>query len=232
MTLDPQPGFGRVFKPDPDDHRFLLSPFAEDAEKVVQKHHYTDLVIDQGQTSMCVGAASRGWLTCGPVRNINGPDFHDLYRFSQLEDDWPGQEPDYYGTSVRAAFKVLKKQGFVSEYRWAFDAETAINHILTVGPLVAGTEWFRDMNRVDKQGFVRVGGASAGGHAWLIIGASRLKACPDGTKGAVRAVNSWGRRWGQAGRFWLSFKDFDALIKADGEACTAFETKPTEPVVA
>ena len=41
----------------------------------------------------------------------------------------------------------------------------------------------------------------------------------------MRAVNSWGEGWGQRGRFWLTFGDLDKLIKADGEACVAIETK-------
>jgi C1A family cysteine protease len=38
-------------------------------------------------------------------------------------------------------------------------------------------------------------------------------------------VNSWGPGWGQNGRAWITFKDLDRLIKAEGEAAVAMEMK-------
>lgn len=36
--------------------------------------------------------------------------------------------------------------------------------------------------------------------------------------------------WGENGLFWISFKDMEKLIKANGEACTAFEQlAPAQP---
>ena len=221
---EPQAKFGRLRAPDINDRRFMISPPAT-AVNVVSKYHYTDLVIDQGETSACVGAASRGWLSAGPVRNMSGPSWWDIYTAGQAVDEWPGAEPAYYGTSVRAAFKVLKAQGFVKSYNWAFDLDTAINHILTVSPMCLGTIWTTDMMRPDKEGFIHVGGRAVGGHAYLAIGANRSAKCPDGSLGAVRIVNSWGKGWGQNGRAWISFKDLDTLIKDDGEACAAVEAK-------
>jgi C1A family cysteine protease len=93
---------------------------------------------------------------------------------------------------------------------------------LTKGPVVVGTNWYDRMFKPEK-GFIRVGGQVAGGHAWLLLGADRSKKCPDGTMGACRMINSWGRGWGESGRAWISFNDLDKLIKADGEAATAKE---------
>lgn len=221
--------FGRLHKPDEGDKKFLVAPVKKVAENIVSKYHYTDLVLDQGYTSKCVGAAGRGWLTAGPVRNMSGMDFHQLYVEAQQVDEWPGAEPDYFGTSVRALFKVLKKQGVVSEYNWAFSLEPAVNHVLTVGPMVLGTTWFQDQMEPDKDGFIHAGGKEAGGHAYLMIGAHREKKCPDGSRGAARIVNSWGRSWGENGRAWISFNDLSALIADQGEAATATEVKAAVP---
>lgn len=236
---EPSPRLGRLHSVDINDQRYLLwsiNPQAASAAADIEhRYHFTDLVIDQGDTSACVGAASRGWLSAGPVRNMTGPSWLELYHSSQLLDEWPGVEPAYYGTSVRAAFKVLKAQGFVKSYGWAFDADTAINHVLLHSPLILGTSWFDGMMSTDKQGFIHADGRDVGGHAYLMVGASRTKKCPDGSVGAARILNSWSAKWGQSGRAWLSFKDLDALIRDHGEAATAFEQKvlgvTTGPVI-
>jgi hypothetical protein len=220
-----QSRFGRLHVPDPGDRRFMVAPDPKEAENVVSKYHYTDLVLDQGMTSHCVGAAGRGWLSAGPVRNLSGPDMHQLYAAAQLVDEWPGEEPAYFGTSVRALFKVLKAQGYVSEYRWAFSLEPVINHVLTKGPMVLGTVWLSGQMETDNLGFIHADGNEVGGHAYLIKGANREKKCPDGSRGAFRGVQSWGRQWGQNGLFWLSFKDAAALIANYGEAATATEVR-------
>lgn len=227
---EPQERLGRLYAPNPEDRRYLLRSLTPGAEaaaaNVVSRYHYVDTILDQGNTSSCVGASCRGWLNAGPVRNISGPSFLDIYKAGQKIDEWPGEEPAYYGTSVRAGFKVLKSLGYVSTYGWAFDLETALNHILTVGPMVFGTTYTTEMMRADKDGFIHYDGQEVGGHAYLIVGANRETKCPDGSKGAIRMVNSWGRDWAQNGRAWISFKDAEALIKDYGEACTAFESKP------
>jgi hypothetical protein len=108
-------------------------------------------------------------------------------------DEWPGEDPDS-GTSVRALFKVLKRIGYVREYRWAYDVETLVQQVLAVGPVVMGTSWFYDMMDPDRWGYIQPTGSSMGGHAWLIIGASRTRVNPDKTIGAVRMINSGVRR--------------------------------------
>lgn len=207
----------------------MVAPDPKEAANVVSKYHYTDLVLDQGMTSHCVGAAGRGWLSAGPVRNLSGPDMHQLYAAAQLVDEWPGEEPAYFGTSVRALFKVLKAQGYVSEYRWAFSLEPVINHVLTKGPMTLGTLWVAGMMETDNLGFIHLDGNEVGGHAYLMIGANREKKCPDGSRGAARIVNSWSESWGEKGRAWISFKDLSSLIQNYGEACTAVEVKGTAP---
>lgn len=217
-------GLGRRHALDPLDHKFLLARPAQEASQITYRTWFTDQVFDQGNTSQCVAYSSIGWLMASPVRNTtNIPTFGELYTDCQKNDEWPGEE--YDGTSVRAAFRVLKRRGYVSEYRWAFNAATVVDHLLVNGPIVAGTVWLNNMFDPDKNGFLNVSGQQVGGHAYLLIGANKDKLCPDGSRGAIRIVNSWNREWGQSGRAWIAMADFDKLMADDGEAATATEVK-------
>ena len=218
MTHTPEHGLGRLHAPDDRDMQFMLE--RPRAAGIDSRYWITrGQAYDQGNTSQCVAYSWVRWLTTNPVTNKPLP-FGPLYTECQRNDEWPGEEPTYEGTSVRAGAKVLQAKGLISSYRWAFSAETVITHVLAVGPMVVGTTWTRDMFYPDADGFVRPTGRSVGGHAWTIIGASR-------SKGAVRAINSWGPSWNpeHKGRFWVSFEDLDKLLADRGEACAAFELR-------
>ncbi len=206
-------GLGRRFALDPRDAQYRLEP--KKAVGIDTRTWAAPPILDQLDTSECVGHAARSWLTAGPFVNKNGPDQHEIYREARKVDEWPGES--YDGTSVRGAFKVLKARGFVSEYRWATTVDDILNHILTTGPVVMGTDWFMEMMTTDRNGFIQPSGSSVGGHAWLIIGANRSK--------GFRMVNSWGRGWGESGRAWLKIDHLVPLLAQDGEAAVAVEVK-------
>ena len=217
-------GLGRRHAPDERDRNYLLprrAPLGPSSK------HWLSLgpVLDQGGTSQCVAYSGTKYLTTHPI--VNKPPLApaDLYRECQRVDEWPGEEPDYEGTSVRALFKVLKRIGLVTEYRWAFDAPTVISHVLTRGPVVLGTDWHLDMFTPDRWGYIWPIGESVCGHAYLMIGASQARKNPDGTVGAARILNSWGPNWAERGRAWLAFHALEYLIANQGEACCATEIK-------
>jgi len=212
-----QIGIGRKFSPDPQDKKYTLP----DAPNQIDRQFWsTPPAYDQGGSAHCVAYAGARYLASGPILN-EPPPFETLYRECQELDEWPGN--DYEGTSVRALFKVFKKRGLIDEYRWAFDATTVINHVLTSGPVVMGTVWNADMANPTLSGYITLGDVNeiSAGHAWCITGADRKKLNPDGTTGALRAFNSMGDQWGDRGMFWVTFGDLDKLIKASGEACVA-----------
>lgn len=217
----PPKGLGRLYAPDDRDRLFLLQPKPE-AAQVTRRTWFTRGVLDQGAKPHCVAFSGVKWLTTHPVKN-KACDTTELYQECQRADEWPGE--DYDGTSVRALFKVLKGRGVVSEYRWAFAAGPAIEHILTTGPLVLGTVWTSMMSQPDKHDYIYPGGVEQGGHAYLAIGADREKKNPDGTTGAVRILNSWGRDWAGDGRAFLSFDHLDYLIRHRGEAAMGTEVQ-------
>ena len=178
--------------------------------------------LDQGGTPMCVGYSGYQWLRAGPVENTEmsfSPK--DLYRWAQQNDEWPGE--NYEGSSALGLMKALKQRGFVTEYRWAFDANTVMNWLLTSGPLLFGTAWYRDMFTPGKDNFVVVGGEDTGGHEYLLLGADLDKRCPDHSIGAVLMINSWGSGWGNKGRAWISKRDVAKLLANNGDCVTATE---------
>lgn len=226
MTISPLAGMGRLVEKDKRNLDYLI-PKLEVPSEVRRRHWWNAGVLDQGKTSQCVGYAGWGWLAGGPT--TNNPDFtpKDLYKWAREKDQWEGE--NYEGTSTLGLMRALKDKGFVSEYRWATDAETLVAWILAKGPVLVGTSWYHDMFMPDiHTGFLHVSGKDEGGHEWRITGADRDKKCPDGSLGAVRMINSWGLGWGDLGRAWISFKDLDKLIKHDGEAVTSDELRVAE----
>jgi hypothetical protein len=206
---------GRLVSKDGRDKRFLLQ--RKSAVGIESRHWYMPSALDQGNTSSCVGHAWAHWLMAGPTTNKLPFTAFEIYHRAQKVDEWPGES--YDGTSVRGGAKVLQTEGRVSSYSWAFDAETVVNHVLTTGPMVLGTSWYRSMfTPHDKTGVMEISGPNDGGHAYLIAGVSRKT-------GLARILNSWGLGWAQKGRAWLRLSDLERLILEDGEACVAVEVK-------
>lgn len=214
-------GLGRLVSKDDRDKKYLLPRRAEAATRT-QRYWATQPALDQGATSQCVGFSGYQWLTAFPLRNRPTFTPAELYKAAQQQDEWPGD--DYEGSSVRGLFKVFKDKGYVTEYRWADSVDAVVDHLLTTGPVVMGTNWTNGMFMADDQGYIDdIGGAATGGHAYLLIGANRKRKKADGKVGAVRLLSSWGDKWADRGRAWMSFDALAELIAQDGEACTATE---------
>ena len=210
--------------PDLRDHLFLAAP-KRPPVGLRKKSWTTAEALDQGQTSECVAYSSVGYLLASPVRNT-GVDPEWLYAEAKKVDEWPGE--DYDGTSVRAAFSVLKREGYITAYNWAFDVNTIAKWILTTGPVVVGTIWPDAMFETDAKGYVSLGDGKGtsqhtAGHAYLLKGVNLDAKCPDGSVGAFRILNSWGKSWGQNGCASISFKDMSILLREGGEGCMAVE---------
>lgn len=222
-AADTERQFGRLPSVDFRDRKFLMSGLEEKEITRTSRFWIAAKPLDQGRTSLCVAYAGEQLLLSSPVKNKFYKTPAELYNECQKVDEWEGE--DYNGTSVRALFKVLKEQGYISEYRWAFSLAPVVNHLINVGPVVFGTTWTSGMFKPDDEGFIHVTGNSVGGHAYLLVGLNLEKKCPDGSTGAVRILNSWGSDWAQKGRAWLSLVDAAKLISDFGECGTADELK-------
>ena len=217
-------GLGRLLQ---TDHRNLDFPMPKkDVPTNIRRRMWNaGEVLDQGAEPACVGYAGYGWLQAGPVVNRKmtfSP--MDLYHAAQANDEWPGSA--YDGSSTLGLMKALRKLGYVDTYVWAHDAETLMRWVLTTGPVLVGTNFYGGMANPNAQDdFMTLDGELLGGHEYWIVGADLDKKCHDGSRGAFRMVNSWGRGFSDNGRAWLSQATLDRLLKEDGEAVTAIEIK-------
>lgn len=211
-------GLGRRHAPDPRDAQFLLA--APPVAPTVTYRYWYDRWWNgnQGAQPFCVGYAWAHFIEDSPVPHpAKGPyiDPVEIYHDAQQVDEWPGT--NYDGTSVRAGAKVLRSQGLIEEYRWAFDADTVAANVLTRGPVVMGTNWYDAMFTPDAAGRLHLDGALVGGHAYVLNGYNTRTRL-------FRVKNSWGIEWGVGGHAHLHHDDLQRLLVEDGEACMATET--------
>jgi len=219
--------FGRVYLEDPKDENYLIRDVIpqEGLPDIRQKFWWAEgWSGDQGRTPRCVVYSWSHWLEDGPVIQDVIPgrpkpmfDMTEFYRLCQLWDQIPGE--NYEGTTIRAGAKILQKLGVIGEYRWAKTLDDVIAAVTHIGPMVVGTHWTRNMtNPTSHRYIMRPTGADQGGHAYLINGINR-------DKELFRIKNSWGRGWADNGHAYISFTNFEKLLKNNGEACVAFENK-------
>lgn len=205
--------FGRLYSPDDRDRRFPMRAMLPRTVEVVSRFYAIGPVLDQGDTSQCVGYSAKQFLQSEPVQTLDGPTATELYKAAQAEDEWPGD--NYEGSSVRGAAKALTGMGRLKSYVWAANATDVRDFLITSGTVMMGTDW-RSAMTTPVDGQLKVSGAVEGGHAYLLVGY-------DATTNRFRMVNSWGADWGEHGQAWIRFKDLDRLIAARGEACAALE---------
>lgn len=220
--------FGRLYAPDARDFEHLMAAAPLLSQLRFWRHWKVGPVTDQGSKPHCVGHAWAQFLHSAPImtrqRALPSPDH--IYFEAQKNDEWPGE--NYAGTSVRGGARVLLASGVIREYVWADNISKLKWHLLTRGPVVAGTEWWGGMSSprwVDnkkKRGprddaYLEPTGHYQGGHAYLIVGYSLVR-------NAYRIMNSWGTGWGEGGRAWIDADVLNHLIFAqNGEACSALE---------
>lgn len=182
---------------------------------------------DQGDTSQCVIYSWLHTIHDGPVthkgvpRPIENPTA--LYREAQQRDGTPITEVDS-GLTCDSGAAILKKHGYIGEYRWAEKLIEVINYLLTAGPMVIGAPWYEAMFTPNAKGYVTLDGGVAGGHQWVM----------DGINAAMRRIrckNSWSRAWGLNGFFYITFDQVEQLLDNGAEICV-YRELPTPKVAA
>jgi len=229
------PAFGRREDLDLRDRAYLMTRVLASPERLKLPARKTWRIdrnaLNQGSTGTCVGHAWRNFLRCDPLRTERtGPSPYDIYRAAVRLDAWPDNDdeatlPDGdsgldFGTSVRAGAKAMESLRRLASYLWAFDLQTALQWLLTRGPVVVGMPWYSSFMQPDIEGVVKIepGAYVLGGHAFLIRGA-------DGRRALARCVNSWGDEYAKSGEFFIPFGDLERLIHENGECCAAVEQK-------
>lgn len=175
---------------------------------------------DQGSTSSCVGQTFQGVLSTSPVTGQVPLATRKLYpamkiyENAQRHDQWPGEEPSYYGTSALGALKYLQGEGVVKTYRWCFSVDDVLDTLSQYGPVAIGVWWYSGMMKTDSKGFINPTGYQVGGHEVELHGINVDKEYVVGT-------NSWGIDWGyNNGRFNITWANLDRLLREDGDAVT------------
>lgn len=215
----PLVGKGLLFHDDPRDEQHLMFGGETPNLKDIIRHSWKiGTILDQGSQSSCVGHAWTQFLQTDPFKTDKGGHeyAYELYREAQKHDPWPGEEPDNYGTTVRAGADVLLSRGLIRSCVWARNVDQMAAHVATRGSIVMGTKWFQGMGQPDPNGFARPQGTYEGGHAWLVYGV-------DVEWESFMCCNSWGTGWGKNGRFFVRFKDMEFLLNNNGQACSALE---------
>ncbi|MCA1571349.1 MAG: hypothetical protein LC798_13715 [Chloroflexi bacterium] len=191
------------------------------------KYWYAGWRGDQGSTSQCVAYGSLTLYHASPFtypapRPRLDPAW--LYGEAQKVDPWPGEEPEYDGTSSDAAFGVMKREGLIESYWWATSFDEAVACLIARSPVCFGTPWRQGMDEPDAQGRIRAIGPDRGGHLYCAIGGNLDMKLPWATRpGAARILNSWGDGWADGGRAWVSLEDLESLFDDGGEAVLVVE---------
>lgn len=213
---------GRHLWHDPRNRNFPVQAFLRPEIRSRPQPWWRRGVYNQGSEGSCTAQAVAGVHSTSPFR-MEAPqreampsydefqERSELYREAQKHDPWPGE--NYSGSSTDAPFKVLRLRGHIKEWRWCFGLQDVLNTLDDWGPVAIGTNWYHDMFRPDRYGMVGLTGGLAGGHAYELL-------WNDVRDQLVRAINSWGRGWGQEGRFWLTYNQLGRLLGENGEAVT------------
>lgn len=197
----------------------------------VQLDQTWDNTPDDKEAAGCTGfstteeAAARPAPVFGdPLRNPPGKlrveQIHliarGVYHRARELDPWAGE--DYAGSSVLAAVKAGQELGWWKEYRWVLGpgpeaaAQDVILTIGHLGPVLLGTWWYEGMFQADPDGYLRLSGRKAGGHAYLLTGYSKRRR-------AVWTPNTWGG----LGQGWIREDDLPTLLGDDGEGVVCLQ---------
>jgi len=186
------------------------------------------VVTDQGSEGACVGFAWMNEMLAKPVAPEVQPTVqlanslaYSYYREAKLIDEWPGE--DYSGTSVLAGAKIMKKNGYIKEYRWCFGIDDVRDTVISEGPVVIGIPWYSAMYETGPGGLVRLGGKNVGGHAILITGYHPNMLINGRREEVFRWRNSWGDSYGVNGSGYIKYKDLERLLRQSGEACVPMQ---------
>jgi hypothetical protein len=243
MVLPQHPRLGRNVHHDDRSRAFRVQP--RQAGKVRPVRHASTLPrLDQANIGRCTGCAglaaiyshpfvdlapARGWSY---VANLDGAT--SLYSDATAIDPFAGTyPPEDTGSDGLSIAKVLKREGVISGYLWAFTIEEALAQ-LSETPLITGLPWYKSMFETSDDGHaghVRIDFRSglAGGHEiavdelitpqGLTLDTSDIRARLGDIW--VGGPNSWGRSWGDDGRWYMRASEWAALLSRRGDV-TAF----------
>lgn len=129
---------------------------------------------DQGNTPRCTGFGLATILATSNKYTRSKVTGDEWYFKNVAWDKAHGNDfGDNSGATVTATMEVAKDAGVISRYEWMYTMKSMQQSIL-IAPLVAGTNWYREMWNRDSEGIVQMKaddrGTSAGGHLFILRG--------------------------------------------------------------
>lgn len=186
---------------------------------------------DQGQVGSCTGNAMEGVLATAPFAVPGqGPVWDELgalhlYTEATALDPYPGQYPAQdTGSDGTSVAQAAKNDGLISGYRTAVGLEAALDALLD-GPVITGVKWYTSGFNPDPDGRVRFTGTVAGGHEFEVFSV-------DVEQRRVWCWQSWGRSWGVNGTFYMTWDDWDAQLKDQGDVTVPIPVTQPAPTPA
>jgi hypothetical protein len=208
------------------EHSMVLPPYRDD--------------YDQGREGACVGF-SCSWLMSivNKLQTGKSKEYDPIWLWNRAKetDEWEWTKPgDNNGTSVRAAFEILRTEGHVrirpggkrsapdikegiQVYRWAHNVNDVRVSIANDIPVVLGINWYQSFYepverptgpRRHEENWIALPkqdwGKVVGGHAICIYGASDKRE-------AFHLVNSWGEDYPL---IWMPYESLDRLMTKEG----------------
>ncbi len=227
-----RPELGRVAVHDSRSKAYAL-PEPERGAIESAKHNRFIPVLNQGNVGACTCFAGLGALGSGEFYNDTlmaamakaNYKFNDgsgiaLYKEVTKIDDIPGTyPPNDTGSNGNAVGKLFKSLGLISGWKHALSLDAAL---LELGkrPVITGVNWYGGFDQVDAKGFSNISGRVEGGHEFVVDEINVMEEW-------VGCTNSWSERYGQKGRFKMTFKTWERLLKERGDV-TSF-VPLTEP---
>lgn len=181
-------------------------------------------ILDQGNLGSCTGNAAAGVLGTDPLYATLAADLQvglkldedeavRLYSAASKLDAYAGEyPPEDTGSDGLSVAKAAKNAGLIAGYVHALSLDAVIT-ALQAGPVITGVNWYDSFDSPDASGHVVISADTAvrGGHEFELVGV-------DVADRTLRAANSWGDGWGDAGYFTLDYADYDRLLHEDGDA--------------
>jgi len=208
-------GLGRIPSPQDDrDYQLATLMAALPAPAPPRKTWHSDRVLDQQETSHCVGFAYAAWGIAQPVESpFTDRDAHAVYRRAKIIGGDPGGE---YGSNLRDGAKAMVYRKCVQSYWFSKSVDEAAEFVANHGTVVLGIDWHAGMMKPNAAGLIVPTGEVVGGHAILWRGVA-------GRFALLR--NSWGTDWGVGGDCKILLRDLETIFAHFGEAC-AMVQKP------
>jgi hypothetical protein len=200
------------------DSRSKLFPFPTEGLSIQNVTHARHIpILDQGQVGSCTGNAGIGDLGSDPLFSTLGSGKYtldengalSLYSDAESIDGDGPYPPNDNGSSGLSIAQALQNAGLISGFQHAFSSDDALK-ALSVSPILVGIPWLHDMFSPDPDGRCHPTGDIDGGHE---IVARQV----DADNERIWLDNSWGLSFGVQGRFYLTFSDFDTLLKQGGD---------------